>query len=197
MKRNEEYLKEQFTKDIANHKMTIRHDDDIYRHIVFKNPKDSRCWFELITWPYNLTISGDMGTYTFTRVEDMFQFFSGDINPDYWAEKCRSYDSRCGLTRYDIDVFKKNILSALKSYSASFHDKEYRRTFFAKFREEVWGHLDEENEYDNTLLLGKFDSDYFEDSWGYNNKVYTYNYLWGLYAIVWGIEQYNNCKTKK
>jgi hypothetical protein len=33
--------------------------------------------FDVVTWPGHLSISGDMGCFVFTRVDDMFTFFRG------------------------------------------------------------------------------------------------------------------------
>ena len=80
-------LVDQFNRDIEHHQMTVLHDEGLYRHIRFQNPGNSMYWFDLITWPGSLTIKGDMGTWTFSRLTDMFEFFTGHINTSYWAEK--------------------------------------------------------------------------------------------------------------
>lgn len=83
-----------FGDDVAGHRMIVRHDQGLYRHLVFEQREDS--WnnrFELITTPGTLTIVGDRGGHIFRRLTDMFQFFRS--NPDrphridvgYWAEK--------------------------------------------------------------------------------------------------------------
>lgn len=91
-------IAERFARDTADHQMTVLHKDGIYRHVQFvrmapspetgKPERSSFYWFELVTWPGHLMITGDCGTYTFARIEDMFGFFRGGrINPSYWAEK--------------------------------------------------------------------------------------------------------------
>src|SRR5580692_6155935 len=90
-----------FQRDTANHEMTVLHDDGLYRHLRFmqvitdeltgKQSRSSFYWFDLVTWPGNLVINGDMETFAFARSDDMFGFFRGDrINPGYWAEKVRA-----------------------------------------------------------------------------------------------------------
>lgn len=98
-------------RTIRAHEMTVLHDDGLYRHIRFCSPDCNFYWFDLITWPGHLTVNGDCGTFTFSRVEDMFGFFRGHrINPQYWAEKI------CGETRvksYSEDLFKQQVAEAV------------------------------------------------------------------------------------
>lgn len=87
-----ELTAEQFLKDVANHQMESRMENGIYRHLVFRQSGEHswNMWFGIVTWPGWLTIYGDMGTWTFSRVEDMFCFFRDEklrINASYWAEK--------------------------------------------------------------------------------------------------------------
>lgn len=100
-------MAERFKGDTAGHEMTVLHDDGLYRHLRFRRPDRGSYWFDLITWPGNLTVNGDCGTFTFSRVEDMFEFFRGyRVNPQYWAEKIR------GETRvksYSEDRFRQQV----------------------------------------------------------------------------------------
>jgi hypothetical protein len=83
-----------FAADVTGHRLIVRHDAGIYRHLVFQSREHS--WnnrFELITAPGSLTITGDRGSHTFRRDYDMFSFFRCNpdrphrINASYWAEK--------------------------------------------------------------------------------------------------------------
>jgi hypothetical protein len=72
--------------------MTVLKDEGVYRHLFFDFPKASWRRCEILTWPGMLVIRGDLGCWSFTRVEDMFDFFrprpnDTRVNPDYWAEK--------------------------------------------------------------------------------------------------------------
>ncbi|WP_314439428.1 hypothetical protein [Massilia timonae] len=85
---------ERFLRDIAGHQMMVVRDDGIYRHVRFKKPDTICLHFDLITWPGYLCYTGDMGTYVFTRLRDMFDFFRRSKSKDlfavdhhYWAEK--------------------------------------------------------------------------------------------------------------
>ena len=85
---------ERFLRDVAGHQMTVVRDDGIYRHVRFKKPDTICMHFDLITWPGYLCYTGDMGTYVFSRLRDMFDFFRRTKSSDlfaldhhYWAEK--------------------------------------------------------------------------------------------------------------
>ena len=96
--------KAKFVSDTDEHQMTILHDDGVYRHLRFKAPGTRFYWFDLVTWPGHLSITGDMGAFTFARVQDMFTFFYGhDINPGYWGEKVIAGEVKA----YSEDVFRE------------------------------------------------------------------------------------------
>lgn len=76
-------------RHFGGHRMTVLHDDGLYRHLRFANPEFGEYWFELATWPGHLAITGDIGANVFARDTDMIAFFAGAarINPSYWSEK--------------------------------------------------------------------------------------------------------------
>ena len=85
--------KESFHKDVENHAMKILHDDDVYRHVQFAEPGTNCMAFNLLTYPYHLVYSGDMGNCIFNRLPDMFNFFGGESpNFGYWCEKLVAID---------------------------------------------------------------------------------------------------------
>lgn len=121
---------EAFKADIANHKMTILRDDGLYRHLRFirwvttkdgKQSSTSAYWFDLVTWPGALAINGDMGSYMFSRTEDMFGFFRPQLgdnpNPGYWAEKIRAGGD---VRQYSEDRFKRLVVSDAEEGEAEF-----------------------------------------------------------------------------
>lgn len=120
---------ERFLDDVAKHEMTVLADQGNVRHLSFRAPGTVIQHFNLTTWPNHLCVSGDMGTYVFSRLEDMFDFFrENKINPGYWHEKLKA------------------------------------NCTFAGSRQ---------------------------------GKNYTFNFVWVLYAIVWGIRKYDEFKAAK
>jgi hypothetical protein len=183
---------EQLLVDVTNHKLTVRLDSGVYRHLVFRQPSNSwNMWFEIITWPGSLTIHGDMGTWSFSRVNDMFTFFrSGQlrINASYWCEKISS-ESRFGgpSEKFNADTFKVNVLSSLDGYGLS---DQQKADIVEALEEEVFGEEDE-SAARRALSDFKHEDFTFSDSWEIGGKGYAYHYLWCLHAIVWGIQQYD------
>lgn len=185
-----------FPKDIANHQMMIKLDNALYRHLSFRKPDNSHQWFELVTFPHVLVINGDMGTWTFSRVEDMFTFFRGErINTSYWSEKVLS-SSRFGgpEEKFDRDVWIGNVLQHVEDYADDF---EQRESIKAALTREVFDC--EEDEGCLKRALAEFEHDGFEftDSWEIDGKAWTYHFIWCLYAIVWGIQQYDAATAQK
>ena len=111
----------QFLKDVSKHQMIVLRDDGISRHIRFKQPNTGNRYFDLITWDGCLCYNGDMGTFVFSRIPDMFEFFRQDrsqvlrdgktlaINLGYWGEKLQSISRFGGYEEFDGDKFKQVI----------------------------------------------------------------------------------------
>ena len=94
----EAYVHKDFVKHTEKHELKIIKDDGVYRHMRFGDPDTIIYSMHVTTWPGHLAVTGDMGTYLFSRIEDMFKFFRHDRpNPQYWAEKCQASDERCGM----------------------------------------------------------------------------------------------------
>jgi hypothetical protein len=188
-----------FYKDVENHKMTVVADSGVNRHILFKQENTSNYHFSLTTWSGYLCISGDMGTYVFSRLPDMFQFFrteNGGVNLSYWGEKCVAASTP--ITRYSADIFIDVINTMADEYivNNNFSAKKAK-----KFKNEV--------DYSITSMA---DSDTqrenLEDAMSFefekNNPFLDINlanleeddprYIWCCHAIAWGIKQYYESK---
>jgi hypothetical protein len=184
--------KEGFLQNIANHQMRILRDDGVNRHIRYGEMGSSAYQFDLITWAGHLCITGDCGTYVFSRVNDMFNFFRGDaINPGYWEEKCLAYDRHSKTTKYSPDLFRNNIARYFWQ-STSEMARIDRRELWAAIKEDVLSSADD-GEIRALDAAIQFEHDGFEftDFWEYELNEYSFHYLWILYAIVYGINQYD------
>lgn len=110
---------EVFLKDVATHEMKVLLDNGVYRHLRFEGPRNNISWFEIITWPGTLAYHGDMGTFVFSRLPDMFQFFRTDfadgqlrINRSYWGEKLQAVDRdgrKSSHRRFSEDKLKAHV----------------------------------------------------------------------------------------
>lgn len=121
---------ERFMQDVGKHCMTILRNDGVDRHVQFRKPGCSAYWFDLVTVPGILMINGDMGTYVFSSVHDMFEFFAMDqkyaqvgelwINPGYWSEKLLAVDStsrgRGDIYEFDYEGFMTQVLEHYQEF---------------------------------------------------------------------------------
>jgi hypothetical protein len=204
---NYEDIADRFARETAGHVMEIKHDDDLYRHIRFMNPKYSGYWFDLITVPGALMFQGDGETFSFRRLEDMFEFFRSGIykdgslhtNPAYWAEKLTS--DRDSVKTYSQDLLNHQVAEVLKEA-----EEEYPGVTPA-WSEKTTGYLAEYNiEYEDEARAALNDFSYlpegdegepfsFYDTWDWDLKDYNWWFLWALHGIVWGIRQYDQHKA--
>ena len=199
---------ERFLRDVAEHKLEVIRDDGVNRHLRFqKEPKSSVYRFDLITWPGHLCFTGDMGTYVFSRIEDMFEFFiTGsskeglNINTGYWAEKVLSVDRNGGIEAFSAEKFERAVKH---DFDRCFEDS-VNEEYTEKLRAECWDEIEEQilsrtdSEHDAYSAAYDFEHNGFTfvDFFEHDFKVYTFRYLWCLYAIVWGIQQYNQEKER-
>lgn len=217
---------ERFLKDAAAHRMEVLRDDGVNRHLRFRNPESSAYWFDLITWPGTLCIDGDMGTFVFRRLHDMFEFFRTDqdhynrtgrgdqlaINPGYWDEKLRAPNPR-DAKKYSADSFRQHVKDAFDNWvESSQPDDEYstqaERDEFMDDKDALWSALSSEvlpaaddgdvRAYDAAREFRRVEAPGFnmEDCWEWDCREFTYDFLWNCYAITWAIKQYDAAKVK-
>jgi hypothetical protein len=195
---SKECTAEAFLKDVADHVMTVKRDDGIYRHLHFRNapPHSWNMWFEIVTWPGVLTIHGDMGTWTFARVEEMFKFFRDDkleINPYYWSEKLQHgvHGGRDGSKVWNEDLFRQQLLERLEGY-----DGEDREAVVQALKDDVFCH---DNKYELMLAARDFKcGDFqFDPCELPDGKEYAYSFIWCCFALVWAIQQYDAMVSAK
>lgn len=206
----------QFFQDAGSHVMTALRDDGVYRHLRFRKapPGGSEYWFDLITYPGELVITGDMGTYVFRRLTDMFEFFRTDqqyleqrgcqlgINLSYWAEKLQAMPDS-GAKEFDEDRFNSVIRERLMNWMRDKRDrttKEERRDLWDAVHNEVI-HADGDDRkeiaaYDFHHLVRPGLEFCFQDLWESNFERYTFHFEWICYAIAWGVKTYDESKTK-
>lgn len=194
---------ERFLKDVVAHQMQIIRDDEVYRHLRFKRPNETAYYFDLITWPSHLCCTGDMGTFVFSRLNDMFGFFRSDgyrVNPKYWAGKLLADNLGQGHEEFDEDNFRRVIneyrISWMRKMREAGLSRDDRREIWDAVECQVIGEIDNGKEraqiaaYDfhNRIDCHEF---YFQDLWENNFKQFTFDFIWCCYALVWDIEQYD------
>ncbi len=147
--------------------------------------------------PVNLAIRGDCGTYMFSRVDDMFEFFRGGrINPGYWAEKTPGGVRSC--RSYSREVFQQHAAESLADAEQDWPG------ITAAWKEKVegdWPEYDVEYEHPAHEALRDFHYPLtashnerrfeFSDSWEWDLTDFNWEYLWCCHAIQWGIGQHD------
>ena len=200
--------REQFDASIAEHRMTVLLDtlDDgtPYRHVRFAKPGTSIWSFNLVTWPGHLSISGDLQSFTFRRLHDMFDFFGGpgSVNPSYWGEKlvAESRGTQYGDARFSEDHFMESLASEADIRCEDLTEDDARR-FRAAVKEEIleYGppqHLETAMEALNAFRWEPEDSDSypqpirFDDAHEWDMGGYDHHFLLCCHAIQWGVRTY-------
>lgn len=208
-----------FLKDVAQHEMIVVRDDGMHRHIRFKRPDTYCMHFDLITWPGYLCYTGDMGTYVFRRLEDMFNFFRTDrehmhlregrtlaINPSYWGEKLESIDRVDGFKEFSEERFNRAVVGDLVTWIRDHREgttKEDRRALWDEVVSQVLGADGDHGGYRKQCAahdfsyavnrdVGKF---YFRDFWEHSVEDYSFRFIWCCYALAWGVAKYDAAKT--
>lgn len=198
MSENDKPTAETFLNDIKDHQIKILHDDGIYRHIRYGKSHTGDMSFNLITWPGHLAYTGDMGSFMFRRVEDMFTFFRRDelkINPQYWSEKvfAQSIFGE-GIKAFSVDRFHECVLNDTRIHL----DLDEDAKIPADIQKELEPLMNTEDEHECVQTIRDFESDKitFYDFWEHDLEDYTYHFIWCLYAIVWGIIKYDEIKVE-
>jgi hypothetical protein len=210
---------ERFAEDTKGHVLTVERDEGLQRHLQFKRPGDRAYWFDIVTWPGVLVLHGDMGTYVFSRIADMFDFFrrdgDGRINPSYWAEKLQG-QFRTKADRgmeFSQELFRQAVKTDFRQRwrgrCNTADDFEQRRECWESVQNEVLGAAcDGEDAAIRAAIAftfplprnsALFSGDKFEfvDFYEHNFYEYRFDFIWCLRAIVWGIEQYDVSKAAK
>jgi hypothetical protein len=189
-KTTEQRVAAMFAINTAEHELTVLHDDGVYRHIRMAKPGTVLYRYDLTTWPGYLAISGDLDSYVFSRVDDMFSFFRNQqVNPMYWGGKVQ--DGRERIKSYSEDHFKQLIKERLTGLRAADLTKEQRET-----RKEILAQVnagDGYNEADARDILAQGErADLLADTWEWSLSDWDFHFLYCLNAIVGGIKAYDS-----
>lgn len=215
--------KEQFTKDVTDHVLEIIRDDGVNRHIRVQEPGTMCMHIDLITWPGYLCYTGDMGTYVFSRITDMFEFFRkgksyhekdsvlDHIDRRYWAEKLQAVDRSDGVLKFDVEMFKREITNQRRKLLV-----KHGRGMSKDMREDLWESLQEvmdaADEGEHSAITEVRDwyyavqprntsgcADRFHirlDTDEFPScKTYTHRFLWCCYALRWATDLYDKAKN--
>lgn len=194
--------KEIFLDCVKDHDIKIIYDNDVNRHIRLQNKDGSyNAKYDIITWDNHLCITGDYGSYLFQRTTDMFNFFRQEelgINSGYWSEKCISESIfGNGVKEFSVEYFRERVYEYFKNWLES---NDWSREIINEVKEDIEYKLIniEESEWECVSALNNFYSEYisFDDFWECSCNKKTFHFIWCLYAIVFGIQKYDELKSK-
>lgn len=200
-----------FVRDTDEHELIIIRDNELYRHLRFKQPHTITYYFDLLTWPGYLAITGDCGTFIFSRTRDMFEFFAPPpspaahprgfddvkwgINPGYWSEKLQAPEP-AAAERFSEPLFRKYVLEWFDDASRGMTESEKRA---------LRGDLDYEvldrfpgSEAEAMMTLNEFEHCglRIREAYEWNMRDWDWRFLWCCWAIVWGIDQYRSATAE-
>ncbi len=188
----------EFVASTRDHTMTVLHDDGLYRHIRFARLGSSIYRFDLVTWPGHLSITGDLESYTFARMPDMFGFFAstpGHINPGYWGEKIVAGSV---VMKHSPAKFTQCVVDHFWERRHEF-EGDCDELFYA-IRRDVLEYA--EGDYEARAAVDRFEyvtpsgrRFEFYDTREWNFTDYSVHYLRSLHAIVWGINEYRKASA--
>ncbi|UPG89311.1 hypothetical protein L2Y96_18200 [Luteibacter aegosomaticola] len=194
-------IKDYFLRDVASHTMEVVRVDGVHRHLRFRRGGESYInGFDVITWPGTLCIQGDCGTYVFSRLTDMFQFFrspDGRINPSYWQEKVEAQDRTGGIKEWDERSFRQNVVQRFRDWWRESYEFGARRKCWQELRTQVLECSESEYEAMPAAYAFEFSDDgisptfRLEDAYELAGERYTRRFLWNCHAIVWAIQQFD------
>lgn len=187
----------QLMNAVEKHEMTVLQDEGLYRHLRFKSPDNGFYWFDLLTWPGHLYVGGDIRSWVFARVPDMFTFFGGHvgrINPSYWSEKLKAPEYTAAR-HYSLEVFQQKVRAEFEEVAPEIAgDLHILESMRFDLEQEVldddWGELEDETVA--RLRLDRFESHglHFYDTWEWDFSEWDHHFLLSCHAIVWGISKY-------
>lgn len=189
---------ESFLRFTKEHVLEVLDEGAGMRRLVVRANKSWHYGFTITTWHNYLAITGDIGSYTFTRLPDMFEFFRskdarGGINPGYWEEKVVAAD-RHGTDEFDIDILRESIMEQY----ADTDDEDGKRVVNqtrVKALEAIahvgGGHpAGDEHEAIEALQGTGID-----EPWELSRRAYTIQFLNCCHAIVLAIRLYDERKA--
>jgi hypothetical protein len=194
---------ERFKADVSQHAVTVLRDDGVYRHLRC-SAGSYHMQFDVVTWPGHLCYSGDMGSFVFARLPDMFEFFRGrtgaTVDRGYLAEKAVAADKSDGIRAFSSELFRAAVEDDFDQFVL---DRELAKDEAAQ----LWEAIEDDvlscdtTEHDAVEAAMSFRWDgrssdkgreVFCDFWERRLQEYTGRFVWCCYAIPWAISEYDS-----
>lgn len=140
-----------------------------------------------------------MGDFSFSRIEDMFEFFRNDsvgINPSYWSQKLQSVDKYSNFREFSSEKFNEILKQEFNNWT--FENAEDKETAWDELTMAL---LDRPESVESAIDLlcnyrCPFSNNEFVDGWDHDFTEYTYKYIFCCRAIPWAIKKYDDLKRE-
>lgn len=191
----------QFENETTEHRMTVLHDDGVYRHLRFAKPSTGMWSWSIVTWPGHLAIAGDIGDgWSFSREHDMVNFFARGLGHGidfrYWWEKMPGQLRDAGR-KFSPNVLKQSALDTIREWELG---TEHEARAIAQFEDEWSGVLYESYEQFHGVLdsfeyvvdKGARETDRYEfyDTWEWDSTDFDHHFLLACHAIAFSVRKY-------
>lgn len=187
---------DRFNSDVKGHGLEILHDDALYRHLRCSNPAGSCFWFDVVTWPGALAVTGDFGDgYAFRRVDDMLSFFRGNggrVNLNYWAQKIVAGNG--DMLQYSPRMFHEHIWAAVRDAN----EENGGVPGLAKaVQYSLKNEYDIHNRNEAHAMASDFEhSGFWFEGWEtWDVEEWSSSFLWACHGIVWAIQRYDAARA--
>lgn len=144
------------------------------------------------------------------------------INPSYWAEKVVAESRHSGVRKYVPDLFRAAVKEKFDAAMAGDIDEAAmthaevspharrdaamadRLDQAAEKRADIWREIEAQvlawgdDEYEAQLAVHRFEHEgfRFQDFHERDLEDYTFRFIWNLYAVAWGVKQYDLAKAQ-
>lgn len=186
---SEKRVKERIANDLAQHTVTVRRADGLYRHWRCQKPGSWNMGFDIITWPGSLCYTGDMGDYLFQRTVDMVSFMRDScMSYSYAAEKCVAHDGRLKEWREERfeEVLAERLAQGVEYTVYRYDGSRIKRVQDAidEIRE-AYGIYDSRHDAEKAM----YESGLWDGADMPNCEDYSFHFLWCLHALKWFCER--------
>lgn len=189
----------QFLKDVENHQLTVNLDNGVYRDVTIANPNTMCMHYNITTRPGYLIFTGDMGSYVFSRTNDMFGFFRDkdiyEINPYYWSEKIQAGEYK----RYSPQAARDALNQEFENWK-EWLDEDVSQDFILEEKENLDA-IDTDDYFELVEAIRNWCPNkggvLLDDFWEHNLNEHTFHFIWCCYAIVHAIKLYDEYKLSE
>ncbi len=189
----ERQVTERIGRDLAEHTITAKYRAGLYGHWRCQKPGTSNLYFDVVTWPGSLCLTGDMGDYLFQCTEDMIGFMRSvcagrdSIDYRYVAEKCVAHDGR--LKEWRHELFEERLAERLEGLGGGERAQVVKK--LTEIRDEFAIYEAEHDGMKAMYESGLWDSSDLPDC-----RTYTFHFVWCVHAIRWFCRQIETAKAQ-